>query len=342
MIKPKRLKKGDTVAFVAPASGFAAIVSHRLDKAKQFFEKEGYNVKIYPSATKNEGFSSDTAQNRAKDINDAFENSDIKAIITTIGGNSSHQILEYLDFEMIKKNPKIFCGYSDITSMHFAFITQCEMISFYGPSAVCEFGETLDLEEFTTQYFFKAVCETSNIGKILPSNKWTDSKNANWLNKEDLHIYREYKENRGYEWLREGSATGVIMGGCITSMMHTKGTKYWPSFKDSILLLETPEGEEFDKGESVANVDSYLSDLRILGIFDEIKGIVFGRGFGYTDDEIQQLKDSIIENTRGYDFPIVYGVDIGHSDPMLTIPLGVKVSLDSKTDLFSIDESGVE
>ncbi|MFP4402198.1 MAG: LD-carboxypeptidase [Candidatus Nanoarchaeia archaeon] len=342
IIKPERLQMGDTIAFIAPASGLAAIVSHRLDRAKQFFEENGYNVKIYPSATKNKGFSSDTPQNRAKDINDAFSDSDVKAIICTIGGNSSHQVLEYLDFEMIKKNPKIFCGYSDITTLHFALNTQCNMTTFYGPSAICEFGETLNLEEYTIEYFFKATSSDNKIGKIIPSEKWTDSKNANWLNKEDLTISREYKDNTGYEWIKEGSATGKILGGCITSMTHTKGTRYWPDFKDSILLLETPEGDQFDKGESIQNVDSLLSDLRILGMFDEIKGIVFGRGFGYTEEEIKQLKESILFNTRDYDFPIVYGVDIGHSDPMLTIPLGVKVTIDSEKNLFSINEKGVK
>ncbi|MFH1376991.1 MAG: S66 peptidase family protein [Candidatus Woesearchaeota archaeon] len=341
-LKPNKLKKGDTIAFIAPASGFAALVPHRLEKAKQFFEEKGYKVKIFPTATKNIGLSSDTPENRAKDFNDAFRDSKIKAIICTIGGNSSHQILEYLDADLIKKNPKIFCGYSDITSLHFFLNKICNLVTFYGPTVIPEFGETLNLEKYTVEYFFKAVANSEPIGEVKPSKKWTDFKELNWLEKEDLKIERKYKLNKGYEWLKKGKSEGEIMGGCITSMMHTRGTKYWPDFEGNILLLETPEGESFDKGESIANIDAFLTDLRISNVFEKIKGIVFGRGFGYNEDDLKKLKGSMLENSRGNNFPILFNVDIGHSDPKITIPLGVKVSLDSEKNCFTILESGVK
>lgn len=342
MIKPNKLEKGNTIAFIAPASGFAALVPHRIKKAKEFFEKEGYKVKIFPTATKNIGLSSDTPKNRAKDFNDAFKDSSINAIICTIGGNSSHQILEYLDINSIKKNPKIFCGYSDITSLHFFLNKICNLVTFYGPTAIPEFGESLNLEDYTVDHFFKAVSNSEPIGEVKPSKKWTDFKELNWLEKEDLKIERKYKTNKGYEWLRNGNAKGKIIGGCITSMMHTRGTKYWPDFNEKILLLETPEGESFNKGEPIENIDAFLTDLRLSNVFDEIKGVVFGRGFGYSEDDLDNLKKSILENTRGYNFPILFNVDIGHSDPMITIPLGVKVVLDSEKNSFIISESGVK
>jgi len=342
MIKPKKLEEGDRIAFVAPASGLAALVPHRLEIAKSYFEKRGYKVKIYPTVLKNKGFSSDLPKKRAKDINNAFSDPEVKMILCTIGGNSSHQILEYLNFDLIRKNPKIFCGYSDITSLHFAFHTQSNLITFYGPTAIAEFGEKINFERYTGEYFFKAVGSNSPIGRIFPSKKWTDCKKANWLKKEDLKLKRKYHKNTGYEWLRKGKAKGKIIGGCITSIMHTKGTKYWPDFSNKILFLETPEGESFFKGESLANIDGYLADLRLLGIFKQIKGLIVGRGFGYTKEEREVLKKLILFNTRDFDFPILYGADIGHTDPKITIPLGVNVSLNSEKNLFSIDESGVE
>ncbi len=245
IIKPEKLEKRDTIAFVAPASGLAALVPHRLKTAKSYFEKKGYKVKIYQSALKNEGFSSTSPEERAKDINEAFKDPKVKMIISTIGGNSSHQILEFLDFDLIKQNPKIFVGYSDITSLHFAFHVKSDLVTFYGPTAIAEFGEFLNFEEYTEKYFFKAVASNSPIGIITPSSRWTDCKKANWLKKEDLKLKRKYRENKGYEWLREGKAAGKIIGGCITSMMHTKGTKYWPDFSNKMLFLETPEGEFF-------------------------------------------------------------------------------------------------
>lgn len=340
MIKPRKLEKGDTIAFIAPSGGLAALVPHRINIAKAFFEKRGYKVKMYPTTLKNIGLSSDFPEKRAKDVNDAFSDTKVNMILCAIGGNSSHQILEYLDFNLIKKNPKIFCGYSDITTLEFAFYKKSNLITFYGPTAIAEFGE-LNFEGYTEKYFFDAVSSTFPIGRINPSLRWTDCKKANWLKKEDLTSKRTYNKNKGYEWLRKGNASGIIIGGCITSIMHTRGTKYWPDFSNKILFIETPEGEKFYKGEPLSNIDGYLACLRLNGIFDKIRGLIVGRGFGYSKEEINLLKKIILFNTRGYEFPILYGADIGHTDPKISIPLGVKVTIDSEKNLFSIDESGV-
>jgi muramoyltetrapeptide carboxypeptidase len=342
MNKPKKIRKGDTVAFIAPASGFAALIPHRLEKAKILFENEGYKVKIYPTATVNKGQSSDTAENRAKDIMDAFTDPEVAAIISTTGGDSCHETLELLDFETIKANPKIFCGYSDITSLHFAFNTKCDMVTFYGPAAVCEFGETLDLEAYTIEYFFKAVTSSEPIGVVTASEKWTDCKKVDWTDTSEVQIHREYKQNAGYTWLAKGSATGKIIGGCLTSMRHTLDSEYLPDFTDCILLLETCEGEKFDEGESMEKNAAALDALESKGVFAKIKGVVMGRGFGLTTEQHLELQSLILEKVADYNYPVLYGVDIGHTDPMITIPLGVIVSLDSSKNAFSIDENGVE
>jgi muramoyltetrapeptide carboxypeptidase len=339
LIKPQGLENGDTIAFIAPAGGLAALTTHRLEKGKRFFEDMGYKVKIFPTARKNSGISSDTAKNRAKDIMDAFRDKDVKAIVTTIGGNTSHQTLEYLDFGTINRNPKILCGYSDITSLHLALYSQSGLVGFYGPAVITQFGEHPKPDGFTVTHFFKAV--TGDIGKVEPSEQWSDDKSVDWISKDDLKKKRKYKENEGYEWLKAGEAKGEILGGCLPVILHLAGTKYWPDFKDKVLLLETPDGEDFRKGESLANVDSALGDLRNLGVFKQIKGIVFGRGFGYTEEQTKQLKEIILYNTRDYNIPIVYNVNIGHTDPIITIPLGVKVELDSLRNKFGFLEQAV-
>jgi muramoyltetrapeptide carboxypeptidase len=339
LLKPARLQKGDSIAFLAPAGGLAALASHRLEKGKQFFENLGYPVKIFPTATKTAGISSDTAENRAKDIMAAFMDKEIKAIIATIGGNTSHQTLEYLNFEFIKKNPKIFCGYSDITSIQLSFYSQTGLVGFYGPAVITQFGEHPQPDTYTVDNFFKSV--TGNLGGVTPSQKWTDDKSVDWIRRDDLRKKRKYKKNDGYLWLKQGKAEGRILGGCLPVILHLAGTKFWPDFKETVLLLETPEGEDYRKGESLANVDSALGDLRNLGIFSKIKGIVFGRGFGYTTKELKQLEEIILYNTRDYDVPILYNVNTGHADPIITIPLGVKVGLDSSKDKFSFLEQAV-
>lgn len=272
MQKPSALKKGDTVAFLAPSSGLAANLPHRLEQAVQFFEERGYKTKIFPTARKDIGFASDTPENRAKDMNEAFSDPQIKAIITTIGGFNSHQILEYLDFDMISKRPKIFCGISDITTLHNALQTQAGMVTFYGPSAIGVFGEAGSPEPYSFDHFF-AAC-TGKVGQVHPSETWTDDKAPNWFNLEHHTMPRKRKANPGYDWLKEGVAQGQIVGGCVTTLMNTRGTKYHTDLEEKVLLLETPEGEPYYVGEAVGNIDAYLGILRMDGTFDKIKGIV--------------------------------------------------------------------
>jgi muramoyltetrapeptide carboxypeptidase LdcA involved in peptidoglycan recycling len=341
LTKPKALQQGDTIAFLAPASGLAALTPHRLEKAVEFFEKKGYKVKLFPTATLNEGESSTSAKERAEDLNVAFKDQEVKAIITTVGGNTCHETFEYIDFEMIEKNPKIFCGYSDITSLHFALRTQANLVTFYGPAVIVEFGETLDLDDYTVEYFFKAL--SGKVGEVEVSTSWSDCRKADWIKKEDLEIKRKYRDNKGYEWLREGKVSGKVLGGCLPTLLRTLDTKYFPSFKEKILFLETPESlNDFRKGESLEEVEEILKILKEKNILKEIKGLVLGRTYGYTDEETEEFKKLILEYTQEYKYPILYGIDCGHSDPMITIPLGAQISLDSEKNLFSIDESGVE
>ena len=150
------------------------------------------------------------------------------------------------------------------------------------------------------------------------------------------------KRNEDWQWLKKGKAEGPILGGCITSMMHLRGTKYWPDFNGSILFWETPEsGDDFTKGEKVESIDSYLTDLELSGIFKNIKGMIVGRFFGYSEQEKKEAVKIIQERTSGYEFPILLNADVGHSDPMVTIPLGVKIKIDSSKNIFDIKEGGV-
>ncbi len=340
LIKPPRLQKGDTIGLISPSSGLAGLVPHRVEQAKRMLGELGFKVKMGEHALKTDGYVSTSPAERASDLEQMFQDSEVKGIISMIGGNHSNHLLPLLNYQLIKSNPKVFMGFSDITVLHLALHTQAGLVTFYGPAALGQFGENPGMLEYTQEYLKKALMSASPVGEIHPSKEWTEEV-LNWFGKKDLERPRALKQNQGYTWLRKGNASGPILGGCITSMMHVLGTKFWPNMNGKILLLETPEGEDFTKGENIGNVDAYLMDLQLRGIFDQIRGIVFGRPFGYTEKEKIQLQSAILQHTSGYSFPILYGVDIGHTDPMLTIPLGVKVSLDSGKNHFSIDEAGV-
>ena len=341
MIKPNRLRKGDTIAIIAPSSGLAAKYPHRLNNAESFLKSQGYKIKEFSCTRKNNGWESAPAEERAKDIMNAFLDEDVKAIITSIGGTVAIQTLKYLNFNKIKKNPKIFCGYSDISILHYAFYTQANLTTFYGPCALTQFGEYPKPLDYTWKHFKKAVASEKPIGKIKPSKEWTDEV-LDWGKKLDLTRARRLKKNKGYEWLRRGKAKGKIIGGCLNTIVHLSGTKYWPNYKNKILFLEISEGQVFNKGEPLPYVDRYLGQLDALGVFKQIKGLIFGRPFRYSESETQILKEKLIERTKDYNFPILFGADIGHTDPQITIPLGTKILIDSEKNLFEFLEKGVK
>jgi muramoyltetrapeptide carboxypeptidase LdcA involved in peptidoglycan recycling len=211
---PETLKKGDTIAIIAPSAGLAAIFPHRLDNAIKYLKSQGYNIKEFSCTRKINGWESASAEKRARDIMDAFLDKEVKAIICEIGGNTINKTLKYLDFEKINENPKILCGYSDIAVLHYAINKKCNFLTFYGPCAMTQFAEFPKPLDYTLEYFNKAVVD-GKIGEIKPSEKWTDEV-LDWGEKKDLDRPREMKENKGFEWLKKGQAKGEIIGGLFT------------------------------------------------------------------------------------------------------------------------------
>lgn len=364
LLRPAALAAGDTIAIVAPASGLAALTPHRLAKATLELERLGFKVKIYPSVSRtaqentdaflkdrpdsdvtiysvpNE-YSSADAMVRAEELMAAFTDPTVKAIVCSIGGFTSHELLEYLDFAAIAANPKIFCGYSDITTLHLALYAKTGLCSFYGPAAISQFGEFPEPMAYTIDAFCRAVTTVEPLGEVLPSPEWTDDKTANWLTKADMTYEDKVKPNQGYQWLRPGSASGPILGGCLPVLLNVRGTPFMPSLDGTILLLETPESHAFDQGMTLSDANMVLGSLRIDGTFDKIKGLVVGRAFAYTDEQVRELQRLVLYHTRGSSFPILYGIDCGHTNPMATIPLGCQVELDASRNSMRVLEAGV-
>ncbi|KKQ18586.1 MAG: hypothetical protein US31_C0003G0015 [Berkelbacteria bacterium GW2011_GWA1_36_9] len=342
LIKPNTLKRGDTIGFVSTSSPMAGLVNHRVKAAVKMIEELGFNVKIGNNALKVNSYIAGTGRERAEDINTFFRNNEIKAIISFIGGNHSNQTLEYLDFELIKNHPKILMGYSDTTVLELAILSQTGLVTFYGPSALNQFAENPKMLSYTEEYFKKAVMSNQPIGKVSPSLKWTDEI-LDWFKKDDQKRARKMRKNNGWQWLFEGKAEGPIMGGCITSMMHLRGTKYWPDFFGSILFWEIPESSnDFTKGKKPEDIDACLTDLELSGVFKQIKGMIIGRPFGYSKKQIEELIKIIKTHTKDYKFLVLFGVDIGHTDPMITLPQGVRVLIDSSKNIFEFVEKGTK
>jgi muramoyltetrapeptide carboxypeptidase len=341
IIIPRALRKGDAIAFISPSARRNSISPAPLDRAKAYLESLGYQIKIIYSDISSLSHK-ESILARCDEIHSAFADPSITAIICTTGGSSSNELLKYLNYALIRSHPKIFCGFSDITVLHYAFFTQARLRTFYGPEAVKQLGDYPQPLEFTACHFLAMLTEegrarAKGIGPVPRSLGLTSQRPE--LGPEPRP--RELAPNPGWTWLRPGKARGCIFGGCLPSILHLAGTKFWPDYKGRILLLESPKGEQMDNPRTLVVTKAQMTDLDNLGVFDVIAGLVVGRPVGLDEGGREEFRGMVEGVLEGTSFPVLLDVDVGHTDPILTIPLDAMCSLDSEKDEFSILEAGV-
>ena len=308
---------------------------HRVELGVRHLQSLGFKVKIAPHALNQHGFISDTPQNRAGDINGMFADSEVKAIIAAIGGDHSCHLLPLLDFDLIRKNPKIFMGFSDITVLNVAIWQATSLVTFNGPALLTDFAEYPRMFEYTEAYMLKALCSAKPIGPVVPSTWWTEEF-LDWEQKVDLVRPRAQLDSTGWTWLRGGKAEGILIGGCLESLQHLRGTRFWPDWQDALMFFETSE-----EAPSPETVDSMLMDYENMGVLEKLKGMLVGRPMRYTHEAKQQLRNVVLERTNQYAFPIVTDMDFGHTAPQLTMPIGCRASVDVENQRFEIVDVAV-
>jgi muramoyltetrapeptide carboxypeptidase LdcA involved in peptidoglycan recycling len=336
MIKPPRLQPGDTVGLVSPSWGGAGMFPHRVERGVQHLASLGFQVRIGPHALNQLGFVSDTPQNRADDIHSLFADAEVKAIVAAIGGDHSCHLLPLLDYDLIRNNPKVFMGFSDITVLNVAIWKETGLVTFNGPALLTDFAEVPRMFTYTERYLRKALCEARPMGIVEPSTWWTEEF-LDWAQKEDLKRPRARQRSAGWSWLRGGVAEGVLIGGCLESLEHLRGTRFWPEWQDAILFFETSEAPPPPE-----RVDSLLMDYENMGVLPRLKGLLVGRPMRYSEQEKQQLREVVLERTRGYRFPIIADMDFGHTAPQFTIPIGCRARIDAENRRFEVVEAAVE
>ena len=265
-----------------------------------------------------------------------FLDADVGAIIAAIGGDHSCHLLPYLDFDLIASHPKIFIGFSDITVLNIAIWSETGVVTFNGPALLTDFAEYPKIFDYTEKYFLKAVCEVKPVGRVDPSPWWTEEF-LDWRDKQDLSRHRERRDSEGWTWLKPGVVEGPLVGGCLTSLQHLRGTRFWPCWDGVIMFIETSETKP-----DPATVDGILMDYENMGVLERIAGLLVGRPMKYTDQEKAKLREVILERTRQYTFPIVTDLDFGHTSPQFTIPIGCRGRIDTQAKSFEIVESAVE
>ncbi len=323
------------MGIVSPSWGGAGMYPHRVELGVRQLQALGFKAKIAPHALNQHGSVSDTPQHRADDINGMFGDPEVKAIIAAIGGDHSCHLLPLLDFDLIRKNPKIFMGFSDITVLNVAIWQATGLVTFNGPALLTDFAEYPRMFAYTEDYMLKALCEAQPIGPIKSSTWWTEEF-LDWEHKADLERPRERLASAGWTWLRGGKAEGMLVGGCIGSLQHLRGTRFWPEWQDAIMFFETSEGPPPPEA-----VDGILMDYENMGVLEKLKGLLVGRPMRYSDEQKQQLREVVLERTSQYTFPIIADMDFGHTSPQLTIPIGCRASIDVENQRFDILDAAV-
>jgi len=228
---------------------------------------------------------------------------------------------------------------ADVTLLLQAFLKKAGLVGFYGPAAMTQFAEFPEPWDYTVRNFYHATAEPKAMGKFQASEEWTDEVLA-WGDV-DLTRPRKRHPSDGWAWLKDGRASGPLTGGCLPSLLQLVGTPFQPEFKGRILFLENPDGEQIDRGSPLSFVHSQLTDLKLSGVFDQIAALFVSRPFGYDDEQRAQFREMVYRHLQGVRFPVLYNADFGHTDPILTLPLGVQSTLDSQLGQWSVDEPAV-
>ncbi len=303
MIKPKRLKRGHILGIVAPASPTS---KEKIEKACEKLSQMGFRVVVGKNCHSQYGYLTAEDKLRAEELNSMFTNKDIDGIICLRGGYGTPRILDLLDYELIKNNPKVFVGYSDITSLHIALNKYADLVTFHGPMAASDIAG--DFSDFSRDSLLNAI-SSDEFNPII--------RNAT----------EEIKTING------GIAVGQIIGGNLSLLTSTLGTPYEIDTKGKILFIE-------EIGENTYKIDRMLTQLRLAKKLEEAEGIILGNfnnclPSDQGDFSLEEVFEQIIKPLNK---PTIYNLQAGHCDPAITIPFGVKARLDATKQEITILE----
>lgn len=296
MIKPEKLKRGDTIGVIAPSSPIIGVKKEELERARKNVEKDGFKVKYSKNLFSNTNVYSATAKEKAEDINEMFKDKGVKMIWCARAGGSSNTTFEYLDYDMIKKNPKIICGYSDITSLTNIITAKTGLVTFSGTNF-----KTIATDE--TDYSYNEAIK-----------RFVDGK---------LNIGQPGEE---YKTIQEGIAEGQLIGGNLYLTRGMVAGRYSIDFTDKILFLEEL-GLESDP-EMVSN---FLYYMKQNNVFDKIRGIWLGNYEHESGIPLEKIVKDVLGDE--YKFPIIKSNNFGHIETKTVIPIGTKARIDTTKEV---------
>lgn len=316
-IKPKRLKEGDTLGIICPGS---FITEEELNDTIENISKLGLKAKYSNNVLAKKGYLAGEDKLRTDDLNNMFEDDEVNGIICARGGYGCARILPYIDYSIIKNNPKVIFGYSDITALLIAIYKKTGLVCFHGPVGISTFNE------FSTKYFRNVLMETPNELELISE------------------ILEEKSDDPAYaiDIISEGSAEGLLTGGNLSIVASLMGTPYEIDLAGKILFLE-------EVGEEPYRIDRMLTQILMSGNIDKLKGIALGVFSDCESDETNPgfdesftLKEVLLDRLAKLGIPVIYGLSFGHVSNKFTLPLGVNAKLDTDTKSLFLLESSVQ
>lgn len=313
-VKPKALKKGDTIGLITPGS---FIDDEGLEKAIENVKSLGFKVKLSKNIRKQRGYTAGTKEERVSDIHDMFSDSEVDGVWAARGGYGCTGLLPLIDFDLIKDNPKVFIGYSDITVLHLAFYKKTGLVSFHGPVA------SSTLSEYALKYLEGMITIPEKPQKVYPC-KVNDEK---------------AKENVLFqpEVFNEGEAKGLLIGGNLSLIAAMVGTEWEMDLDDKLLFIE-------DIGEDPYRIDKMLIQLDQNKDINKAKGVLFGvfDDCGIPDDEPSlTFSEMLKDNVKDLKIPCSYGFSFGHIRNQFTLPIGIKAKMNAKERTLEFLEAAV-
>ena len=310
LLKPKKLSNGDLIGLISPASTPDNL--ERIEKSVKYFESLGYRVAVGKNVGKYRGYLAGTDEERLNDLHEMFRNKNVKAIIAVRGGYGCGRILDKINYNLIKKNPKIFVGYSDITALHAAIHKKTGLVTFAGPMAAVDFYE--NPSRFTEENFWNLLTNNKKIGKI------------------------ENPDGENFYTLNKGRGEGRIFPANLTVLVSLLGTDYFPNMKDTIWVLEDIE-------EPPYRIDRMFNQLRLNKVFKQSKAIVLGRFVHcYETDTAKKtltLNEVIADYFDNLKIPVLYNIKHGHIADNITFPVGLKAKVNASRGFIEIVENAV-
>jgi muramoyltetrapeptide carboxypeptidase len=321
-IIPPKLLPGDTICVIAPSKSLSTITKKQRTAAEKKLNEIGLNVIYGKHVEEIDEFNSSSVASRIADLHKVFEDKKVKGILAAAGGFNSNQLLRYIDWELIGNNPKIFCGYSDITTLLTAIYTKTGLITYSSPN-FSSFGDPVH-GDYTTDYFVKCLMQEKPF-VVKPASTWSNSK---WEEKWSV------RTNEGFWVMQEGEYEGKALGENLVTLNFLKGTEYFPNLENSILFLED------DFNNSSSDFDEHLQSLIIDREFKNIKGIVFGRFQEQSKITREVLHNIVSTKSELRGMPIIANCDFGHTEPKFTFPFGgtVKIVASKHSSLIQILE----